>query len=89
MDTSGDKAPHQPRPQRSRHMHRHDRAAEAAPATSRLKADRVVFLGCDQDGTLLEVMAVETDPGLLVIHAMQMREKYRPYLDPEEGEHDA
>src|SRR5437870_3856607 len=27
--------------------------------------DRLVFLGPDQDGTLLEVMAIETDRGLL------------------------
>jgi len=62
---------------------------QPAPADSTARDDRLIFLGPDQDGTLLEVMAVETDRGLLVIHAMAMREKYRPYLDPEEGEDDA
>lgn len=62
---------------------------QPAPADADAKADRLVYLGADQDGTLLEVMVIETDRGLLVIHAMPMRDKYRPYLDPEAGEHDA
>lgn len=47
--------------------------------------DRLVFLGPDQDGTLLEVMAIETDRGLLVIHAMPMRDKYIPYLEEQDA----
>lgn len=38
--------------------------------------DFVLFLGHDQGGVPLEVGAVETDDGLLVIHAMGMRAKY-------------
>lgn len=39
--------------------------------------DRVLFLGPDQDGVPLEVIAVELDGGdLLVIHAMRLRTSY-------------
>jgi hypothetical protein len=45
-------------------------AADAAP--------RLVFLGDDASGVALEVMAVEIeDDSLLVIHAMQLRGRYR------------
>jgi len=38
---------------------------------------RIVFLGDDADGTALEVMAIETEDGqLLVIHAMGLRSQY-------------
>jgi len=37
-----------------------------------------VYLGDGAGGVALEVMAVELDPdGLLVIHAMKLRKKYR------------
>lgn len=40
--------------------------------------DRLLFLGDDEDGTELEVMAVELDGGdLFVLHAMRMRDRYR------------
>lgn len=43
-----------------------------------LNAPRRVYLGDDADGTALEVMAVAIEPdGLLVIHAMPLRQKYR------------
>jgi len=48
--------------------------------------DRLVFLGADETGALLEVVAVETTDGLLVIHAMPMRAKYAPHL---KGDSDA
>jgi uncharacterized DUF497 family protein len=51
---------------------------EAPPADS--PDERIVFLGADQDGTLLEVMAVEVDNALLIIHAMPARPKYLAYL---------
>jgi len=35
--------------------------------------------------TPLEVMAIETDRGLLVIHAMPMRDKYIPYLEEQDA----
>jgi hypothetical protein len=39
---------------------------------------RLVFLGDDEAGTALEVMAVELeDDSLLVIHAMPLRDRYR------------
>jgi hypothetical protein len=39
---------------------------------------RIVFLGHDQQGNPLEVMVVELpNGGLLVIHAMSLRGKYR------------
>jgi len=57
----------------------------AAPG-SRLTSERLVFLGADEDGTMLEVMAVETDRGVLIIHAMRMRAKYANYV---EGHDDA
>jgi hypothetical protein len=40
--------------------------------------DRLLYLGDDEDGVPLEVMAVELDSGdLFVIHAMPLRHKYR------------
>jgi hypothetical protein len=39
---------------------------------------RLVFLGDDEDGIALEVMAVELeDSALLVIHAMPLRDRYQ------------
>lgn len=40
-------------------------------------ADLVLFFGLDPDGVALEVMAIELEDGLLVIHAMKLRPKYR------------
>jgi len=54
--------------------------AQSAPQESPVSDRRLVFLGDDQNGVTLEVVAIETDDGLLVIHAMKMRSKYRPYL---------
>jgi hypothetical protein len=43
---------------------------------------RIVYLGEDVHGQTLEIMAVEGDSGdLLVIHAMQLRAKYRQRLE--------
>jgi hypothetical protein len=40
--------------------------------------ERLLYLGDDEDGTAIEVMAVELEDGdLFVIHAMPLREKYR------------
>ena len=50
---------------------------EKAPEGSPLSDPRLVFLGPDENGELLEVMAVETDTGgLLVIHAQRIRARY-------------
>lgn len=55
---------------------------QPAPAHSPLTDERIVFLGVDQKGVLLEVMAVETDQGgLLVIHAMPIRNRYLKLLE--------
>jgi hypothetical protein len=53
---------------------------QPAPEGSPLEDERLVFLGPDQAGEVLEVIAVETDVGLLVIHAMRMRPKYEEHL---------
>lgn len=39
--------------------------------------DRVMFLGVDSNGVALEVMAIELEDAMLVIHAMKLRPKYR------------
>lgn len=54
---------------------------QPAPAASANRDDRIVFLGPDMDGRMLEVMAVETQAGLLVIHAMRIRRKYLDHLE--------
>jgi hypothetical protein len=55
--------------------------AEDAPEGSALTDPRLVFLGPDADGELLEVMAIETDDGaLLVIHAQPIRARYLKLL---------
>jgi hypothetical protein len=54
---------------------------QPAPANSPLQDDRLVFLGPDQNGVLLEVMGVETDQGLLIIHAMPMGNRYPNMLE--------
>lgn len=53
---------------------------EPAPDDSPLEDDRIVFLGPDPRGVMLEVVAVEIGSGLLIIHAMKMRAQYRPFL---------
>lgn len=54
---------------------------QPAPDDSPHRDVRVVFLGPDADGRMLEVMAVETAEGFLVIHAMLIRRKYLDYLE--------
>ncbi len=51
---------------------------EPPPTTAAADApDRLVFLGDDEVGVPLEVLAVELADGvLLVIHAMPLRDKY-------------
>jgi hypothetical protein len=46
--------------------------------SAKARSTRVVYLGDDARGRALEVMAVEGKHGvLLVIHAMELRDKYR------------
>ena len=55
---------------------------ENAPKGSPLNDPRLVFLGPDQNGELLEVMAIETETGgLLVIHAQRIRDRYLRLLE--------
>ena len=56
------------------------------PAGSTL-ADRTLYVGDDHTGRALEVVTVEIPEGLLVLHAMDMREKYRQLY--ENGDVDA
>jgi hypothetical protein len=61
---------------------------QPAPADSPNRDDRIVFLGPDEDNTMLEVMAVETEAGVLVIHAMRIRPKYLEHLEGVSDEED-
>ena len=54
---------------------------QPAPVDSSHRDIRVVSRGPDADGRMLEVMAVETDEGSLVIHAMRIRRNYLDYLE--------
>lgn len=67
--------------ERSRHVIEHCglRFEQEPPEDSLDNASlRLVFLGDDDDGAALEVMAVELDDdSLLVIHAMPLRDGYR------------
>lgn len=54
---------------------------ENAPKGSPLQDPRFVFLGPAEEGELLEVMAIETDSGgLLIIHAQGIRDRYLELL---------
>jgi hypothetical protein len=56
------------------------RFEEPPPDTggARARSTRVVYLGDDDRGRALEVMAIEGMHGeLLVIHSMELRDKYR------------
>jgi hypothetical protein len=54
-----------------------DPIAEAILPAEHGRQERLVFVGDDESGRALEVMAVRTDRGLLVIHAMDLRSKWR------------
>jgi len=59
---------------------------QSAPPSSPLQDPRLVYLGDDQTGAPIEVMAVEVqtsegEDALMVIHAMPMRGKYRPQYE--------
>jgi hypothetical protein len=43
--------------------------------------DRLVYLGDDATGRALEVMAVPIEAGILVIHVMDLRPKWRPLYE--------
>lgn len=55
---------------------------ENAPKDSLLRDPRLGFLGPDEEGNLLEVMAIETDSNsLLIIHAQPIRNRYPDLLE--------
>jgi len=68
---------------RSRYVVEHTATVlrQPAPEASPLRDDRIVFLGPDADGVMLEVMAIEVHDGLRVIHAMQIRKRYEPFVE--------
>lgn len=56
-------------------------AVEHALAAGEQDDGKVLYLGPDRAGNLLEVVAVVRDDGWeIVIHAMRMRGKYAPFL---------
>jgi hypothetical protein len=56
-------------------------ASEHALVVGEADDGKVLYLGPDRAGNLLEVVAVQTDDrGEIVIHAMRMRAKYEPFL---------
>ena len=56
-------------------------AVEHALAVGEQDDARVLYLGPDRAGNLLEVVAVVREDGSeIVIHAMAMRSKYEPFL---------
>lgn len=64
-------------------------AIEHALAVGEGDDSKVLYLGPDRGGNLLEVVSVARDDGTeVVIHAMAMRPKYEPFLRGE-GEPDA
>jgi hypothetical protein len=54
-----------------------DPVAQAVLPAEQGRQARLVFVVGDESGRPLEVMAVRTDRGLLVIHAMDLRPKWR------------
>ncbi len=73
---------------RVRHVLAHTTVAFTIPGGDG-KAERTVWLGADHEGRVLEVMTINIDDGLLVIHAMDIRPKYRDHYNqatkPETG----
>lgn len=64
-------------------------AIEHALAVGEADDAKVLYLGPDRAGNLLEVVSVARESGTeVVIHAMTMRPKYEPFLRGE-GEPDA
>jgi hypothetical protein len=61
-------------------------AVEHALAIGEQDDAKVLYLGSDRAGNLLEVVSVARDDGTeIVIHAMRMRAKYEPFLRGEGG----
>lgn len=72
--------PTSPTPSVTHHLYAGDVHDEDAPPW------RVLYLGPDRAGNLLEVVILERDDGSeLAIHAMKMRKQYQHLLPPNQG----
>jgi hypothetical protein len=80
MGEVGLKTPNKPPTQRScRPDDRHDHPSAAARGiAARRRSNRVPRTRSERRDA--GRMAIETNQGLLIIHAMKMRQKYRPFL---------
>ncbi|MGH3850562.1 MAG: hypothetical protein ACRDRT_12815 [Pseudonocardiaceae bacterium] len=77
------------RPQARDRRRGHPARREHALAAGEQDDGKVLYLGVDRAGNLLEVVAVLRDDGSeVVIHAMPMGAKYEPFLRGE-GDSDA
>jgi hypothetical protein len=66
-----------------------EHAVDHALVSGEQDDDKVLHLGPDRAGNLLEVVSVLRDDGSeIAIHAMRMRAKYEPFLRGE-GDNDA
>lgn len=65
--------------QRARYVIAHPVAKFIVPVTEEGQDERTLYLGDDHTGRALEIMTVPNreGPGLLVIHAMDLRPKYQ------------
>ncbi|MBA2325005.1 MAG: hypothetical protein H0V92_13670 [Pseudonocardiales bacterium] len=66
---------------RVRHVIEQPIAVFRVPAPDELSDERTLYLGDDESGRALEVLTVPIEDGQLVIHAMDLRPKYRPIYD--------
>jgi hypothetical protein len=67
---------------RVRYVIEHPLVSYVVPAPTGTQDDRTLYLGDDLTGRALEVMTVPlAGGGLLVVHAMDLRDKYRPEYD--------
>lgn len=62
---------------RVRHVVENPLSVLRVPALDKDGDDRMLYLGDDGTGRVLEVVTVPIEDGELVIHAMDMRAKYR------------
>ncbi len=63
-------------------------AIQHALAAGEQDDGKVLYLGPDSAGNLIEVVSVAVDDGSeIVIHAMRMRSKYEPFLRGEGDSH--
>lgn len=72
---------------RVRHVIEQPLVSYLVPAPTDEQDERTLYLGDDQTGQALEVLTVPLESGgLLVVHAMDLREKYRPEYEAAKAE---